>query len=82
MARLYTVPPARGAPSAGTYVSFVADYDGLDVGGAEACNLSPTYPYTALFCRLRPLFRFLFFYHVSCIVQRGKMFLKFIIFIE
>ncbi len=28
VARLYTVPPAASAPSAGTYVSFIADYDG------------------------------------------------------
>lgn len=28
-------------------MSFIADYDGLDFGGAEACSLNPASPYTA-----------------------------------
>ena len=72
-------------------MSFIADYDGAflvsgdcrtGLSEAEACSLNPAYPYTALFCKLRTLLGFLFFYHIPCIVQREKMFLKFIIFIE
>lgn len=51
-------------------------------GGVEAHNLNPTYHCTALFCRVRLLLEFLFFYHIPCIVQRGKIFSKFIIFID
>ena len=53
---------------------------GLVFGGAEACSLNPAYPYTALFCRFRLLLGSPFFYHIPCIIQRGKIFLKFIIF--
>ena len=46
MARLYTVPPARGAPSAGTYVSFVADYDGAGLKLIASTPPTPTLHYS------------------------------------
>ena len=52
------------------------------LSGAEACSLNPAYPYIALFCRLRTLLGFLFFYHIPCIIQRRKIISKFIIFID
>lgn len=55
---------------------------GWILAGLKLVVSTPPPPTLRLFCRLRTLLGFLFFYHIPCIIQRRKIFSKFIIFID
>lgn len=55
---------------------------GWILAGLKLVASTPPTPTLRLFCGLRTLLGFLFFYHIPCIIQRRKIFSKFMIFID